>query len=192
MIGRSYPIWQVARHDPHFRQFFLAHEFVGGVHDRCFLLCLDLFGDAFGAIDVQGGVAAAQEGEVRLVDQVEEAVVRFMEQTVFAAPGFGVDVVRRPAGCGPENVAGQGFIVREFFAGEHVFDAQFIAQSAVGETPAKTFFQGVVLGLRHAPYHPAHALSGDGVGIVFAFHEDELAMASVFLVEGKDGVGGRA
>ena len=48
----------------------------------CFLL--RLLGDAVGAVAVQGGLGATQEGKVRLVEQVEQPVGRFMEKAVFA------------------------------------------------------------------------------------------------------------
>ena len=99
-----------------------------GEDDRCFLLFLRLLGDAFGTGAVQGGFGAAQEVKVRLVDQIEQPVVRFMEKTVLA-PCF-AEVIRRLAGGGVDEVTGQGVVVRQVVADEHLFRADFFAQRA--------------------------------------------------------------
>ena len=86
-----------------------------GEDNRRFLLLLRLLGDAVGAVAVQGGLGATQEGKVRLVEQVEQPVGRFMEKAVFALGLCGG--VRRVAGGGVHEVAGQGVVVRQVFAG---------------------------------------------------------------------------
>ena len=104
-----------------------------------------------------------------------------MEKTVLA-PCF-TDCGWRVAGGGVDEVAGQGVVVRQVFAGEHLFRADFVAQGAVGEAAAQPVFQGVVLRRGNAADDAAYALGGDGVGVVFTLHEDELAVAAVFLVQ---------
>ena len=44
----------------------------------------------------------------------------------------------------------------------------------------------------NAADHAADPLGCDGVGVVLALHEDELAVAAVLLVQGKNGVGSGA
>ena len=99
-------IRQAAEGDAQARHLLLAHEFVSSKDDGGFLFALGLLGDAFGAVAVEGGVGAAQKGKVRLVDQVEQPVVRFVEKAVLA-PCF-ADFVRCLAGGGVDEVAGQG------------------------------------------------------------------------------------
>ena len=143
---------------------------MGGEDEGGFLLFLGLLGDAVGAVAVQGGVGATQEGEVRFVDQIKQPVAGFVEETVLV---FCVtNLVRCLAGCGVHEVAGQGFVVRQVLAGEHFFRADFIAQRTIGEAAAQPVFQGFVLGLRHAFDDATDALGGDFVGIVFTFHKD--------------------
>ena len=177
-------IRQPTKYNPHVRQFLLAHEFVGGEDDGGFLFFLGLLGDAFGAVAVQGGVGAAQEGKVRFVDQVKQPVARFVEEIVFVF--CLTNFVRCLAGCGVHEVTGQGFVVRQVLSGEHFFRADFIAQRAIGETAAQSVFQILVLGLGHAFDDTANTLGGNFVGIVFTFHQDESTVAAVFLVMCQD------
>ena len=109
---------------------------MGGEDDGGFLLFLDLLGDAFGAVAVQGGVSAAQEGKVRFVYQVKQPVARFVEETVFVFCALR-NLVRCLASCGVHEVAGQGFVVRNVLSGEHFFRADFITQRAIREAAAQ-------------------------------------------------------
>ena len=98
-------IRQSAECDSHLGQFLLAHEFVGGEDDGGFLLFLDLLGDAFGAVAVQGGVGATQEGEVRFVYQIKQPVARFVEEIRLCLLSYEscpvLDLLRCTRGGGP-------------------------------------------------------------------------------------------
>ena len=163
---------------------------MGSEDDGGFLFFLGLLGDAFGAVAVQGGVSATQEGKVRFVYQVKQPVARFVEETVFVVSL--AEFVRCLACCGVHEVTGQGFVVRQVLSGEHFFRADFVAQRTIGETAAQPVFQVFVFGVRHALDDTADTLGGDFVGIVFTFHQDEFAVAAIFLVQSENGMGGRA
>ena len=119
---------------------------------------------------------------------VADAGVMDVKQPVFVQ-GFEIGLAGGYALCSVEQVGRQRGILRQRFTRQHPLHVYGFAQRAVGEGPTKALLQGRIPRPRDALYYAPDALRRDGVRVLLALDQDELAVSAVLFIQSENGVG---